>query len=243
MKNTFRYYILFLVFLCWCTFLPARTYTFHNIVMSDGLSGLLVNTIYKDADGFIWLGTDNSLDRFDGVRIKHFEFRGIENIAKKRVAGIAETADRQLWVGNGAGLWRVNQSSNELEQIVPERIDFAVNTLLPDGNTLYIGTDKGLFIQKEGRLTQVLVDNNMLAAGNRIMDICMSEDKSLLWLATVQGLASYSLKDEQVSSWHFRENVPEADYFRCVTRIGDTLYLGTMTQGVVRFDIDRKSVV
>lgn len=237
MKNTFRYYILFLVFLCWCTFLPARTYTFRNIVMSDGLSGLLVNTIYKDANGFIWLGTDNSLDRFDGVRIKHFEFRGIENIAKKRVAGIAETADRQLWVGNGAGLWRVNQSSNELEQIVPERIDFAVNALLPDGNTLYIGTDKGLFIQKEGRLTQVLVDNNMLAAGNRIMDICMSEDKSLLWLATVQGLASYSLKDEQVSSWHFRENVPEADYFRCVTRIGDTLYLGTMTQGVVRFDI------
>ena len=43
--------------------------------MSDGLSGLLVNAIYKDSEGFVWLGTDNCLDRFDGVKIRHFEFR------------------------------------------------------------------------------------------------------------------------------------------------------------------------
>lgn len=209
--------------------------------MSDGLSGLLVNTIYKDTDGFIWLGTDNALDRFDGVRIKQFEFRGVENVIRKRVSAIAETSDRQLWVGNGSGLWRMNRVKNELERIVPEKIDFAVNTLLADDDILYIGTDKGLFIQKEGKLTQVLVDLNMLAAGNRIMDICLGEGKTELWLATVQGLSSYSLENGKVSSWHFRENVPEADFFRCVTRIGQILYLGTMTQGVICFDIPSSS--
>ena len=35
--------------------------------------------------------------------------------------------------------------------------------------------------------------------------------------------------------------MPEADYFRCLTRIGETLYLGTMSQGVVRFDIKKES--
>ena len=65
--------------------------------------------------------------------------------------------------------------------------------------------------------------------------------KSALWLATVQGLFSYSLKDGKIDSLAFPENVPEADYFRCLTRIGETLYLGTMSQGVVRFDINKKS--
>lgn len=240
-KSTIKYLILLL--LCWgCgQNLQAQNYTFRNVVMADGLSGLLVNAIYKDSQGFIWLGTDNCLDRFDGVKVRHFDFRGIDSGRKKRVNSIAETGNKQLWVGNGVGLWRLNSTTAELERIVPEKIDFTVNTLLADDNVLYAGTEKGLFIQKDGNFTQILTDPNMLAASNRIMDVCLNEDKSILWLATVQGLFSYSLKDGKIDSWHFRENVPEADYFRCLTRIGDTLYLGTMSQGVVRFDIQKKT--
>ncbi len=107
-------------------------------------------------------------------------------------------------MGNGIGLWRLNRASGQLERIVPEKIDFAVNTLLSDGDILYIGTEKGLFIHKDGQLLQVLTDRNMLAACNRIMDICLNEDKTALWLATVQGLFSYSLKDGKIDSWHFQ---------------------------------------
>ena len=106
---------------------------------------------------------------------------------------------------------------------------------------LYLGTEKGLFIQKDGQLIQIQTDPNVLAACNRVMALCLNEDKSVLWMATVQGLLSYSLKDGKVSSWHFRENVPETDYFRCLTRIGETLYIGTMSQGVLRFDIQTSS--
>lgn len=241
MKNTIKYLILLIIYLVCGVNLQAQNYTFRNVVMSDGLSGLLVNAIYKDSEGFVWLGTDNCLDRFDGVKVRHYEFRGVDSGRKKRVNCITETADNQLWVGNGIGLWRLNRANGQLERIVPEKIDFAVNTLLPDGDILYIGTEKGLFIQEDGQLLQVLTDRNMLAACNRIMDLCLNEDKSALWLATVQGLFSYSLKDGKIDSWHFQENVPEADYFRCLTRIGETLYLGTMSQGVVRFDINKKS--
>ena len=241
MKDTIKYLILLIILLACGSNLQAQEYIFRNIIMSDGLSGLLVNAIYKDSEGFVWLGTDNCLDRFDGVKVRHFEFRGIESGRKKRVNCIAETSNKQLWVGNGIGLWRLNRANSQLERIVPEKIDFAVNALLADGDILYIGTEKGLFIQKNGQLLQVLTDRNMLAACNRIMGICLNEDKTMLWLATVQGLHSYSLKDGNTDSYHFKENVPEADYFRCLTRIGETLYLGTMSQGVVRFDTKNKA--
>ena len=241
MKSTIKYLVL--IIMCWVCGenLQAQPYMFRNVVMSDGLSGLLVNAIYKDSEGFIWLGTDNGLDRFDGVKVKHFEFRGVDSGRKKRVNCITETDNKQLWIGNGIGLWRLNRSGSELQRIVPEKIDCAVNALLADGDVLYIGTERGLFIQKDSQLLQVQTDKNMLAACNRIMDLCLNEDKSVLWLATVQGLFSYSLKDGQINSWHFRENVPEADYFRCLTRIGETLYLGTMSQGVVCFDTKKES--
>lgn len=116
--------------------------------MSDGLSGLLVNAIYKDSEGFVWLGTDNCLDRFDGVKIRHFEFRSIESGMKKRVNCIVETDNNQLWVGNGVGLWRLNRTGVQLERIVPEKIDFSVNALLADKDILYIGTEKGCLFRK-----------------------------------------------------------------------------------------------
>lgn len=241
MKDVVKYLITIVVCLVCGINSQAQNYTFRNVVMTDGLSGLLVNAIYKDSEGFVWLGTDNCLDRFDGVKVKHFEFRGIDFGRKKRVNCIAETDSKQLWVGNGIGLWRLNHSTHELERIVSEKIDFTVNALLADGETLYIGTDKGLYIQAGGQFTHVPIDKNMLAACNRIMDICLSEDKDVLWMATVQGLYAYSLKSKKIDSWHFRENVPEADYFRCLARIGQILYLGTMSQGVVRFDMERQA--
>lgn len=240
MKSAIKYILFFLILFLWVAQLPAQTYTFRNITMSDGLSGLLVNAIFKDSDGFIWLGTDNCLDRFDGVKVTHFTFRG-SDIRRKRVLSIAETSGRQLWIGNGLGLWRLNRATSELERIATETIDFSVNALLTDGETLYIGTDKGLFIQSNGQLKQVLTDKNMLAACNRILALNLDKEQNTLWLATVQGLYSYSLTDGEISSWHLDENVPEADYFRCITRIGTTLYLGTMSQGVVCFDTSRQT--
>ena len=73
--------------------LQDQNLTFRNDFMSDGLSGLLVNAIYKDSEGFVWLGTDNCLDRFDGVKVRHFEFRGIESGRKKRVNSVTETSN------------------------------------------------------------------------------------------------------------------------------------------------------
>ena len=99
MKNTIKYLILILIYLVCGVELQAQNYTFRNVVMSDGLSGLLVNAIYKDSEGFVWLGTDNCLDRFDGVKVRHFEFRGIESddvvfhgFGNKRVAFSAKAS-------------------------------------------------------------------------------------------------------------------------------------------------------
>ena len=45
---------------------------FRNITSMDGLSQNTVHSLYQDSDGFIWVGTQNGLDRYDGWTFKRF---------------------------------------------------------------------------------------------------------------------------------------------------------------------------
>ena len=233
-KNISKYIILlFLLF----GFLPGYSLpsVFRGLSVTEGLSDLVVNALYKDSIGYVWIGTGNSLERFDGTRLKHFLISGA-NEKIKRVNAIAEMEGNQIWMGNGMGLWRVNTEKDILEPIAAETLHYGVRTLLPDGKgTLYIGSEAGLFIYKNGNLEQKLIDPNVLSASNIITGLSLSKD-GILWIATNDGLYSLTLADKKIVPYH---NIVEDKHFcsyNNITRIGNVLYLGTMGQGIISFD-------
>lgn len=116
----------------------------------------------------------------------------------------------QIWMGNGMGLWRVNTEKDILEPIAAETLHYGVRTLLPDGKgTLYIGSEAGLFIYKNGNLEQKLIDPNVLSASNIITGLSLSED-GILWIATNDGLYSLTLADKKIVPYH---NIVEDKHF------------------------------
>lgn len=238
MKN-FLIYILFFIISCVTVSLPIRANTFRGISMGEGLSDLLVNTIYKDSTGFVWLGTDNCLDRFDGINIKHYPFSGTD-IKRKRVTSITETDSKYLWVGNGLGLWRLNRSTEEMERILPETIDCAVSSLYYDNRVgkLYIGTEKGLFIYDSGGVKQVALTDNILSASNHIVALS-GGDNDIVWLLTTRELYSYNAITGEILTYNPDPDGQNPYLFRCITRIDNVLYLGTDNQGIIRFDISQ----
>ena len=64
-----RYIVLILFFFCWSSgsaqLLTDKLF-FEHLTTEDGLSHNYVQSIYQDKDGFIWLGSDNGLNRYDG---------------------------------------------------------------------------------------------------------------------------------------------------------------------------------
>lgn len=239
MKNISKYILTFLLLLLsFSSF--SRSYSFRNLSVTEGLSDLVVNAIYKDSLGYVWLGTGNSLERFDGIHLKHYFIAGPDE-KRKRVNAIAEMADNELWMGNGMGLWRISKAKDALEPIARETINHAVHSLLHDGaGTLYIGTEEGLFIYKEGNLERILIDPNILSTANSIAGLTLGED-GMLWMATANGLYSLRLTDKEITSYH---NVVEDKHvcsFNNIARVGSMLYLGTMGQGIISFDIRTKT--
>lgn len=234
MKYKLKNIFIILLLLVVSVFAYPHSFAFRGLSVSDGLTDLLVNAIYKDADGYVWLGTGSSLDRFDGVHIKHYQITGTDE-KLKRVNAIAGMDDGQIWMGNGMGLWRLNREQNILERIVPERIDCPVYTLLSSNGELYIGTEKGLFIYRQGKLEQVLLDKNTFSSANAILGMCKGEQE-MLWLATKSGLVSLHLSDKNITAYHDNSSSKDASAFNNVARIGAMLYLATMDRGIVEFD-------
>lgn len=247
MKHILTYSLLVLLLFCGsmgCSYArdvaplqDSRSFTFRELTPSNGLSDLLVNAIYKDSLGYVWIGTGSSIDRFDGIHTRRFPFHHADE-KLKRVLSIAETDRGIIWVGNGMGLWRLHTSGLSFEQMVPDRIHTAVNALWYDGRgSLYIATNQGLFIHTDGIFEQHLIDSNNLAASNQVKGIAPGANGSL-WLTTSDGLYRYhpATKSKQR---YLPSGIDDTfvTALRTIVKVEETLYIATLGHGLWMFHI------
>lgn len=228
---------LILIFCLWVKVLvlPADTFIFRNISSVDGLPDLTVSTIYKDSKGYLWLGTATSVERFDGVRFKHYPVYG-NNEKLKWVNVITETGGNQLWVGTETGLWRVGVE--KLEPVYRDSIQGIVREILSDekGN-LYIGSGDGVWIRKaDEKLERVILDERTLSPDNAVVAMCR-EKKGALWVFTKREM--YWVSSDRKQKKHYPNplmNDKEPCTYRGVVSIGDKLYIATLGKGLFCFD-------
>lgn len=118
-------FIVFVILLVCHVFpLQANVAVVRNLDNGSGLQDPQVNCITKDSKGFIWFGTLNTIQRFDGVRFKCFNFP--EWVEKVFV--IKEIENNDFWVGTNKGLWKYEVRSGTFLRIYAE-INFPVRSL------------------------------------------------------------------------------------------------------------------
>jgi len=83
----------------------ANVYISKNFTVEDGLSSNHVNAIVQTRDGFLWVGTEEGLFRFDGRHFAPVVF--LPQASPVSVNTLAEAPDGTLWVGTKAGLARI----------------------------------------------------------------------------------------------------------------------------------------
>lgn len=204
---------------------------FRRLDSSNGLSDLVVNCIYKDSRGYVWLGTGLGLDRFDGNNIRSFPIPG-ENLNVKRVKAIAEGPRHEIFMGNASGLYVVSSTMQDMVPVFPEKINMSVNALACKGDTLYVATDAGMFIlDVEGRkLSRLLLDPDVMSNANSLtaMHLTASGD---LWVASPRGLNRFDTAQR-----HFNSFAGQGPYTpTAVTSVGDTIFVATHGGGIRPF--------
>ena len=95
-----------------CTLSAAnsRDISFEHIDISNGLSQNTVQTIIQDREGFMWFGTKDGLNRFDGRHFKVFRHmpNSSDGLGNNQIRCLEEDWDGNILIGTNAGLYIYN---------------------------------------------------------------------------------------------------------------------------------------
>lgn len=114
MKFLFYLIISFSIHLYSYAILPTQFY-FRHYNIEDGVSSNNISSIIQDEKGYIWIGTDNGLNRFDGIRFIHFK-KGdphYPSFQANNISTIYEMNSEELWIGTEHGVYIYNQRSDK----------------------------------------------------------------------------------------------------------------------------------
>lgn len=131
-------------------------FIFQNIRSQDGLSAKEVRCLYKDADGYLWIGTSNGLNRFDGAVIK--QFKNTKYLNSLYINAIHPFTGDSLLIGTRKGIRIFNKRNGVF--ITDARFAALNNAIIsgirPDeSGHLWIATSDHVFVYGDGKLVSV----------------------------------------------------------------------------------------
>ncbi|MCU0390315.1 MAG: SpoIIE family protein phosphatase [Thermoflexibacter sp.] len=126
---------------------------FARLSVENGLSSNNANCIFQDSKGFIWIGTQDGLNLFDGYEFIHFKHnpKNPQSISNNLIWAIHEDKIGNLWIGTQDGLNRFDRKSYTFSAYKHHKdsakslISNKVYTILEDKNGyLWVGTEEGI---------------------------------------------------------------------------------------------------
>lgn len=171
----------------------AENIDFNHLTSENGLSNNSVLSIAQDGQGFIWLGTTNGLNRYDGSQIKIYTAGGAQGfgLSSNNILSLFRDSRRQLWVGSSGGLNYYNDEKDRFEKItLPVSGPVAVNCIFEDRQQrLWIGTSKGAFALSatRERIACFVTPGKQNLAGGMVKSIFQDRAGSI-WMGSTTGL-------------------------------------------------------
>jgi ligand-binding sensor domain-containing protein/signal transduction histidine kinase len=231
------------------------TLRFDNISIEEGLSQSSVHVIFQDGMGFLWFGTEDGLNRYDGYTFKTFkpEPDTLNSLSDRWITSIVEDDEGYLWIGTRQGGLNRYDPRNEQFTIFrhnkkdPSGISSDhINVLYLDrDDNLWIGTEQGLdlFDRETQTFTRYFLDPLSSDSPNGKSVTAIHQDaRGRLWIGTYSnGLVRLDQENKKLTQYHYYpENVNSISNDH-VTAILDadnsTLWVGTWF-GLNRFNPD-----
>jgi len=140
-----------------------RPAVFEHLTMAQGLSQSTVYCSLQDSRGFLWFGTEDGLNRYDGVRFRVFRQDGKDpySLGGNWITSLVEDHHKNLWVGTmSGGLNRLDRDTERIQRFLPDTSSQSTNPArevtalcLDAAGNLWVGTyGRGLYLATRDQL-------------------------------------------------------------------------------------------
>lgn len=266
--NRLHLYVLF--FLLMETLVPFKVIgqdiRFKHLTINDGLSQNLIFSMVQDDDGYMWFGTKDGLNKYDGYTFKVFQYElnNPNSISSNYITSLFKDSNGKIWIGTGNGQLNIYQKSTQNFQRIKLPLATSegkntdeITTITQDhSGTIWVGTKvNGLFkvpyinnAYATKNIKQFYRETNKTnqLASNYIKKLYV-DASNILWISTNEGLSRMDIEYGIVSSHYINvkdKKAPgiEKDYsISAITTAGKgKLWLGTHS-GLVRLNTQNYS--
>lgn len=249
--NIIKYIILSLFFV---TNLPLFSqiesdFHFKKIQVDEGLSENAVYCILQDSKGFMWFGTKDGLNRFDGnnFRVFRHSLERTNSIGNNFIRCLIEGNDRNLYIGTDAGLYIMDPVEETFKKVTgatnneKNYLTSAVNALYQDraGDIWIASMNQGIFKYnpKQKKLSRIELSRYNLQ--NNASWAIYGDLSGNIWVGTRLGLLRYNKETNKLdpieSMFGFSDNFSYETLSILEDNKGN-LWLGTWSNGLCLYD-------
>ncbi|GAB4335456.1 MAG: hypothetical protein Kow0037_15330 [Calditrichia bacterium] len=229
---------------------------FERLTIEDGLSQSSINAIVQDSLGFMWFGTQDGLNRYDGYEITVYHRDPFDSLSLNHNYIRALTVDRlgHLWVGTyGGGVARYDYLKDRFIRLSSKGGDNSlpgnfVNTMLVDShNRLWVGTESGLgcIFTVNDSIRNMHLDKLLPDGKPAAVTALLEWTEEVLLVGTDKGLFVYDQEGEIHSFEAFFQVSKKFCSHKITSLLKDqnsNLWIGTES-GLMRFDPSRNKLI
>jgi signal transduction histidine kinase/ligand-binding sensor domain-containing protein/DNA-binding response OmpR family regulator len=240
------------------SFSQNQSFKFEHIGTREGLSQVDVSSIIQDSRGFMWIGTGNGLNRYDGYKFVNFQHDpdNANSLSNNVINDLAEDRQGNLWIATKGGLNKFNRTSGLFTRYLHRDLDGAslaangVNRIaLDEKGNLWIATQNGLDyldVKSNKFKHHVHSTTDRGTVSNNNVHTVFIDSKHNVWAGTASGgLNLYLKSSDKFQKFKYTNPVTGrliGDDIICIYEDkANKLYLGTESDGVLRFDPEAKS--
>ncbi len=248
----FLFFLIVFTLNCSYSFSQVKNYRLDHLSIEQGLSESSVNCIAQDSSGFLWFGTQDGLNRYDGYNFVTYEPipDDSSSISNNYIYCIYVDKSGTMWIGTDNGLNRYNSTTDSFTIFKNNPNDTLsissniITTISGDkfGN-LWIGTDKGLnfYDKRNGEFIRYIhSEKSKSSLSSNIIYSVFVDFQDRVWIGTTQGLDLFNPQTKNFK--HFVHNSKQKNSIggNVINSIAEDhsgkLWIGTYS-GLDRFDI------